>query len=80
MVNKDSEMKDRIIKAIRLTYESIATDLGNHDLDEAIEITLDADRVRSYGYDKEAAEVLYALSWGDMYDLGRDSLRTYFCF
>ena len=71
-------MKNRMISAIQLTYEAIAGDLGDVDLNDAVECTLDADRVAMYGMDENAYLALKALNWEEMERLGKEALRSYF--
>lgn len=83
----ENKMRTRVKQAIRRTFEVIAGDLEDAcaqcgermDLADAIEGCIDADRVRDYGGDKEAAEALYSLTcWSDMKRLGEEALREYF--
>lgn len=82
------EMKDRIKTAIQRTYSVIAGDLqearwqcgetGDIPLDEAAECCIDADRVDTYGGDKEASEALYAMDdYESMMKLGQEALKGY---
>jgi len=65
------EMKKRIQRAIESTWNAIAFDVLSDDgetisRDVAIEVTLDADRVRTFGFDPEAAESLYSMPYKQM--------------
>lgn len=67
-----------MICAIQNTYEAIGSDLGEIDLDGAVECTMDADRVAMYGMDEDAYESLKALNWEELQRLGREALKGYF--
>ena len=71
-------MKNRMIVAIQNTYEAIASDLGDVDLNGAVECTLDADRVAMYGMDEDAYLALKDLNWEELERLGKEALRGYF--
>ncbi len=73
----DPEMKKRIISAMNRTWNYVGHDLlaesdGDIPQAEVIEVVLDADRVTSFGDDKDAAKVLYELSYTEMKKLARE--------
>lgn len=74
----DEEMKKRIIRAMSRTWDYIGCDLlseteGDIPQSEVIEVVLDADRVTMFGNDKEAAKVLYELSYNAMKNLAKEA-------
>lgn len=73
----DEEMKKRIIQAMYKTWNYIGCDLisetGDLSQSEVIEVVLDADRVTTFGSDKEAAKVLYELSYNAMKTLAKEA-------
>lgn len=72
-------MLERIHKALRCTWDAIGDDIlqGNERKNVrrsvVIEVTLDADHVRSYGDDKEASELLYSLPYNQMIKIAREA-------
>jgi len=82
-----SDMKKRILTAIRYTWGAIEGDwravceqnaFGRCTLSSAVEGCIDADRTLTFGGDNEAADVLYGLTWDDMKALGNEALKGYF--
>ncbi len=77
----DEEMKKRIIKAMLKTWDYISCDLLSETDDdipqsEVIEVVLDANRVSMFGDDKEAAQILYELSYNAMKTLAKEAFPS----
>jgi hypothetical protein len=70
-------MKKRILRAMYRTWDYIGHDLlcetGDISQAEVIEVVLDADRVTFFGDDKEAARILYELSYPEMKKLAKEA-------
>jgi len=70
--------REDIIWMIQSTYEAIGLELGEHDLDIAIEMALDADRLSLYGQDPDSLEIFKGLSRVNQLDFAQHALRCYF--
>lgn len=71
--------KKEMISAIQNTYEAIAGDLPQGiDLETAIELTLDADRIAMYGYDEDATNYLATLPYTAKKAIAFLALKGYF--
>ena len=69
---------ERIKIAIQTTYEAIASDLGEVNLEQAVELTLDADRISMYGGDDEALAEFNKLSFKQKKLIAFVALKVYF--
>lgn len=76
--NVSKEMQQRIIKAMTKTWNYIGHDIFmcegvNEDLSQSnvIDLVMDAGRVKSFGGDPEAAEVLYQMTITSQNKLGK---------
>lgn len=74
----ESYYAERIENAIQTTYESIAPDLGKVCLQDAVELTLDADRVDMYDGDDDAVEQFKKLTYSQKKLIAFKALRSYF--
>jgi hypothetical protein len=75
---KDKAMEQRILRALRRTWEVIAHDIFQARVEcgeknpynvrrcEVVEVVLDADHARTYGEDNEAMELLYKMPYEAM--------------
>ena len=70
--------REEIIWAMQSTYEAIWADLGEHDLDIAIEMVLDANRIEMYGDLGDCLELYKSLSFGARFEICTVALRVYF--
>lgn len=69
---------ERMEIAIQTTYEAIAADLGEVCLQDAVELTLDADRISMYGRDDEALAEFQKLSYKQKKLIAFVALKVYF--
>ena len=71
----------KVRAAIVTTWDTIADDvhaLGDVDLDVAVEMSTDADRMRMYGGNKDAADAFYMLPTEEQERLAREALGGFF--
>ena len=70
--------REEIIWAMQSTYEAIGSDIGDHDLDIAVEMVLDANRIEAYGDLGDCLDLYKSLSFGARLELCNVALRAYF--
>ena len=76
-------MKERMLRALQRTWQAIGPDVlqclgegGSLSREEVVETVLDADHVRVYGDDAEAAEYLYSLPYAEMKEIAREEFSS----